>query len=160
MERADRILSDRVWRECAARIDELERGRPFCRHGAEHMLDVARLAWIDRLERGEDVGKELIYAAAMTHDIGRHVQYLDGVPHEIAGAEIAEGILTACGFNVAERAEITNAIRLHRDPGSAARDGLAGLIYRADKRSRACFLCAASDDCDWGPEKKNLTLTV
>ena len=40
-----------------------------------HLLDVARLAWIFNLEANQEISKERIYAAALLHDIGRHIQY-------------------------------------------------------------------------------------
>ena len=32
---------------------------------------------------------------------------------------------------------------------------LAGVLYRADKASRACFACQASSQCNWKAVKKN-----
>ena len=42
--------------------------------------------------------KELIYCAALLHDIGRARQYEDGTPHDEAGAAIAGQILNELGF--------------------------------------------------------------
>ncbi len=48
-----------------------EEGRRFCHHDMGHFLDVARLAMIFNLQQGLSVSKEMIYAAALLHDIGR-----------------------------------------------------------------------------------------
>ena len=119
---------------------------------------MARLAYIENLERGLGVDKELIYAAALLHDIGRHLQYTQNIPHDEAGAQLAEIIMADCGFSPAERAEVTQAILQHRGDGDRSRDGLAALLYRADKASRACLFCAAEPECNWSREKKNMTI--
>jgi HD superfamily phosphodiesterase len=123
-----------------------------------HLLDVARLAWIFNLEEHLDIEKERIYAAALLHDIGRHIQYLEGTPHQEAGVPIAVQILKDCGFTEEEQAEISEAIARHRDVSVRDTKTLAGLIYRGDKASRACFGCRAEKECDWSREKKNLLL--
>ena len=50
-----------------------------------HLLDVARIAYIRNLEKGYGFRKDVIYAAAVLHDIGKALQYEEKVPHEIAG---------------------------------------------------------------------------
>ena len=139
-------------------IARLEQDRVFCRHDRAHLLDVARLAYMENLERGLGVDKELIYAAALLHDIGRHLQYTKNIPHDEAGAQLAEIIMAACGFSPAEREEVAQAILQHRGGGARSRDGLAALRYRADKASRACLICAAEPKCNWSREKKNMTI--
>ena len=121
MERVNRIWCHRTYQECLEKIRAHEETREFCRHTPEHFLDVARLTYILALEegicrkkkfRGKKSGrsfcraeeqaselKELIYAAGLLHDIGRHLQYEKGIPHEKASAEIAEKILSDCGFS-------------------------------------------------------------
>ena len=54
-----------------------------------HLLDVARIAYIRNLEKGYGFRKDVIYAAAVLHDIGKALQYEEKVPHEIAGERIA-----------------------------------------------------------------------
>ena len=99
-----------------------------------------------------------IYAAALLHDIGRHLQYTRNIPHDQASAQLAEVILADCGFSQAERAEVENAILQHRGRQDRQREGLAGLLYGADKASRACLFCPAEPECNWSPEKKNMTI--
>ena len=45
-----------------------------------------------------DLSRELIYATALLHDIGRAEQYLHDIPHDIAGTEIAREILADLNF--------------------------------------------------------------
>lgn len=153
-------------------IQQSEKNRVFCNHTLEHFLDVARLSWIYNLEENSGIDKELIYAAALLHDIGRYQQTADGTPHQQAGAALAEIILPQCGFHRDEISEILFAIRQHRsDPAAQTADRpqekqtvlsekLAAYLYRADKQSRCCFACPALDSCNWENEKKNLTIKI
>ena len=144
MERVNAICRHPLWRDSVRQIAHLERDRQFCRHDLVHFLDVARLAYIENLERGLGVDKELIYAAALLHDQ--------------ASAQLAEVILADCGFSKAERAEVEDAILQHRGQQDRQREGLAGLLYGADKASRACLFCPAEPECNWSPEKKNMRI--
>lgn len=156
MERVNRILKNKKYQDYLQKNKAAEEGRIFCCHNMEHFLDVARIAYILCMEEKLAVSKEHIYAAALLHDIGRHVQYMDGTPHEKASALLAEDILRECDFVKSERDEILQAIREHRNAEIATQKDLAGLLYRADKASRACFSCKAEGLCDWKAEKKNL----
>ena len=130
-----------------------EQTRRFCRHDLEHLLSVARLMYLYTLEEGTGLPKELIYATALLHDIGRHAQLSRGIPHEVAGRELAGRILQDAGFPDAEICRVQQAISAHRQGGDA--DLLAAYLYRADKQSRACYACAARADCNWPPGKQN-----
>ncbi|MGN0402523.1 MAG: HD domain-containing protein [Acetatifactor sp.] len=156
MERIDRILNHDLFIENLKKNKEAEANRRFCRHDITHFLDVARIGRIINLEEGLEIPTELIYAAALLHDIGKHRQYREGIPHEKASAEIAPVILKECGFEQAETDLITEAISRHRNSEIAYERSLIGLLYRADKASRACFACDAEQDCNWKREKKNL----
>ncbi len=161
MKRIDKILADPQYQDCLRQIAEYEKDRIFCHHDMNHFLDVARIAYLLSLEENIDAGgKELIYAAALLHDAGRHVQYADGTPHDIASAKIATEILPRCGFSGDEIREITEAILAHRGNTIAGRTGLAGILYRADKLSRNCFCCSAEKECNWPEEKKNLSINI
>lgn len=155
-----RIWEHPLFQESLLAVEELERERIFCGHGRGHLFDVARIAYIEDLETGAGVPKYLIYAAALLHDIGRHLQYTKGIPHHEASARIAAKILPSCGFDEKDTARILDAILSHRDRAKLTANGLAGMIYRADKRSRCCFACPAKAECDWSAEKKNLALTI
>lgn len=158
MERIDKICSHALWRSYIEKNRQLEKDRIFCGHDTDHFLDVARLAYIEDLERNLNISKELIYAAALLHDIGRHLEYLEGIPHDKASAMLAGDIMNDCGFDTQEQNEIISAIAQHRTAETAMKDDLAGLIYRADKKSRPCLFCRAEKLCNWSSQKKNLKL--
>ena len=78
MERVNKICGHPVWKWHMERLAEYEKDRIFCRHGVEHLLDVARIAYIENLEKNSGLSKEIIYGAALLHDIGRYLQYTEG----------------------------------------------------------------------------------
>ncbi len=154
MERINKILNHDLFLLNIRINDEAEAGRCFCLHNMSHFLDVARIAMILNLNEGLKIPQEIIYAASLLHDIGRHVQYEDGTPHELASARIAPDILRDCGFNDEETGVIIDAILNHRKDVDKI-NGLSRILYEADKRSRPCFICKAVEDCNWSSEKKN-----
>lgn len=158
MDRIDKILKDDLFLFHLNKNIAAEADRRFCRHNMSHFLDVARIGTIIALEEQLDIQREWIYAAALLHDLGKHIQYEQGTPHEIPGSEIAPGILRRCGFDDKETAVIADAIRCHRDGTVADEKTLRGILYRADKASRSCFGCEAEPDCNWKGEKKNLII--
>lgn len=160
MERINKILNHDLFIKCIEKINAAEADRSFCCHNMVHFLDVARIAYILNLEEDLGIEKELIYGAALLHDIGRHEQYADGIPHELASARIAPKILIECGFNEKETGVIIDAIRLHRTSEIAEEPSLNGILYRADKASRACFACKVEAACDWKQDKKNLQIKL
>lgn len=158
MERIDKILKHALFLYHLAENEKAEEERQFCHHDMIHFLDVARIAEIINLEEGLGLNREWIYAAALLHDCGKHVQYEDGTPHEVASARIAPEILRDCGFEKAEADKIVEAIWSHRDEKIATEPDLRGVLYRADKASRACFACKAEAECNWKDGKKNLVI--
>ena len=156
MDRVDLILENSKYLKYNDKIKQAEEKRIFCLHNMNHFLDVARIAYIMNLEEALGIAKEIIYATALLHDIGRFMQYEEGVPHEEASALLAPEILQETGFTQAEQEEILRAIREHRNKEMAEEKSLAGIIYRADKASRACFACEAEGQCDWEKSKKNM----
>ena len=154
MERVQKILKHPEFKKSMEWIDILERDRIFCGHSITHLLDVARIGWIDNLERGTGFRKDVIYAAGLLHDVGKYIQYKEGIPHHISSAELAKEILMSAGFTVAENEEICQAILSHRDRAAAETSPLGRLLYRADKISRACYACPAAAECDWSEDKK------
>lgn len=159
MKRVNHILSNPIYCNCMEQIADREQDRIYCRHNPEHLMDVARIATILNQEESKNVPRELIYAAALLHDCGRHIQYDNGTPHELASAALAGPILEGCGFTESESKEILQAIRLHRNKEEAAREPLADLIYRADKKSRLCMFCKAADTCKKKSVERNQTLS-
>ena len=156
--RIDRILKHPEFLANLKKNDAAEAHRRFCRHNMVHFLDVARIARVINGEEHFGVDLEWIYAAGLLHDIGRHVQYADGTPHEEASAVIAPEILAECGFSEEEVAIIADAILMHRKSEVAGEKNLRGILYRADKASRACFACPVEQECNWKNEKKNLLI--
>ena len=104
-----------------------------------------------------------IYLAGLIgllHDIGRFVQYEDGTDHAEASADLAMDLLEDAGFTGKEIRIISDAIRYHRDKRVKEDKGLPGILYRADKSSRRCYLCPMEARCDWKKKKKNFTLEI
>lgn len=156
MNRIDQILNHNLFLFHLKANEAAEAQRCFCRHNMVHFLDVARIGMILNLEEQIGVERELVYAAALLHDLGKHIQYEDGIPHELASAEIAPEILQACGFDDKETDVIVSAILGHRDNSVEGERSLRGILYRADKAGRACFACGVRTECNWKEEKKNL----
>lgn len=163
MRRVNAILAHPLYRKCYARLEELECDRIFCRHQMTHLTDVARIAYILNMEEDAGIDKEVIYGAAVLHDIGKYAQYENGIPHELSGERIAAEILgtlpEGCGFSERETRDILTAVRGHRKLRDNA-EPLERLLYRADKASRMCFACPAEKECDWSIEKKNMELKI
>lgn len=158
MDRIDKILNHHSFIENLEKNKAAEADRCFCRHDMVHFLDVARIGMIINLEEGIGISREMIYAAALLHDIGKHRQYGEGIPHEQASGAIAPGILLECGFDENETDVIVDAILQHRNSQMFPERNLRGVLYRADKASRACFSCKAEKECNWKGSKKNLKI--
>ena len=154
MERINNILNNDKYKEYLQKIEKLELEREFCKHDLKHFIDVARIAYILVLENGIDIKKELVYAAALLHDIGRWVQYQSGIPHENASAELSEVILIQSGFDNDEKTIIVNAIGNHRN-GNEELNNFNSIFLRSDKLSRECYKCNATKECKWNDDKKN-----
>lgn len=121
--------------------------------------DREKKQWISGLVQNKNIEHEMvtewIYAAGLLHDIGRWQEYENGIRHEMASAGLAPEILKECGFSNEECGEILLAIRNHRNKNVKDEKSLSGILYRADKMSRACFCCKAEAECDWDLQKKN-----
>lgn len=155
----DRLLAHPSYQHALRTIDDNERTRRFCRHGLDHALDVARILWIIVLENQRAFDKDTVYLAALLHDIGRAVK---GADHDQESVHLARALLADCGATPAQIDVICAAIGAHRtkdtaiDPATAS---LGELLAFADKKSRACFRCAAAQDCYWPDALKNHTIT-
>lgn len=160
MERVNRIIKNTIYVTHYEAIKKAEVDRIYCHHDMCHFMDVARIAMILSHDEGISVCKEQVYAAALLHDIGRDVQYHSGIPHEYASAEIAPAILREAGFTEDEVNVVNEAIREHGDEETANRKDLAGIIYRADKLSRKCFDCNATDTCHKATAKRNMEIKI
>lgn len=155
MDRINQILRHPKYQEYVFQNAKCEWKREFCRHNMSHFMDVARLGYILNMEEGYGFPKDIIYGAALLHDIGRSVQYKEHRPHAEVSAELVPEILTDCGYNEEESAQIVSAIATHSDKSLVGERNLNGLLARADQMSRACYTCTASEKCDWDEERKN-----
>ena len=154
MERVNKLITDEEYIRLSESIELAERERKFCRHGLTHSLDVARICYILNLEENLGIKKDVIYACALVHDLGRAVEYESGLPHHEAGSLIARRLLERAGFEEKEVSLISEAVSLHKDV-IETENRLAIILCRADKLSRMCFDCAAKEECYWKEEKKN-----
>ncbi|MBU5316873.1 HD domain-containing protein [Clostridium bornimense] len=159
MERVTKIISNELYKKSQLAIENLEKERKFCNHDFNHYIDTARIAYIISLEEGYNVDKEIIYATALLHDIGRVDEYTLGISHDIASAEKAKIILKQCFFEDNEIEIIYEAIKDHRGykniKSKEKEMTLSELLYRADKLSRCCYNCDAYLECKWDDEIKN-----
>lgn len=125
---------------------ELE--RPYCCHNEQHFLDTARIAWILVLEGGHNFRRDIVYAAAFLHDTARWKEYEDGrYDHAVESALLAGPILQEAGFGMEEIEIISTAIAEHRQSPGDCSSELGRILSEADKLSRRCWSCAASDGC-------------
>ena len=162
MDNIAKIYNHPVYRKELQFILEAEENRQFCRHDMQHFLDVARIGWILCLERELNISKEMVYAAALLHDIGRGMQYGEGVHHDEASVLLAGHILPECGFSAVQTKEICDAIAGHRMSSEVTecRTDLGKILEEADHASRCCFACGAEPECYWPKEKKNLEIRM
>ncbi len=155
MKRVNQLITHQVYRQYLASNDAAEETREFCHHDFNHGLTVARISYILWLEAEEcPAEKEMVYAAALLHDIGRFRQYQDSaLDHAFIGAELALPLLQACGFDKEECTMITEAIAGHREPNGSI---LAGILKQADQLSRPCMDCPAAEACYWKKKNKEI----
>ena len=145
------ILKNPKFKKEMASIQEAEKDREFCHHSIDHSLDVARIAYIISLENGLGISKDIIYATALLHDIGRSMGKED---HNINSANMAEEIMEECGYDSESIEAAAYAILHHRDK-SGTTASLRDIISIADKECRRCYCCRAYDRCIWKDEDKN-----
>ena len=145
MERINYILHDPEFLNYLKKNQEAEADRIYCHHDLAHFLDVSRIAYILSLEEKLNIDKAILYAMGLLHDIGRWMEYENGIDHAIASKELASGILQKCEFSEIERKEILTAIEGHREKGDISL--LGDILYRADKLSRNCTLCNGRITC-------------
>ena len=154
MKNTNKIVLSKIYRDYLNELEDLERDRFFCRHNYEHFISVARICYIIKLEEDVDVDKDMIYATALLHDLGRVLEIKEGINHAIASVDIAREILEITDFSLEEKNRILECISYHRTK-DAAEDEFFNIFYSADKLSRPCFRCPAYDECNWSYEKKN-----
>jgi len=153
MSRLNRIIENKDFGHYLEKIEQLERRRRFCRHGFDHALAVARIAYAYLLEQSQELPsveylpRDVVYAAGLLHDIGRWIEYETGEDHAEAGSRLARSILQDSGYDVAEQACVLTAIREHRGHGQTGLTRLGRALALADDWARDCRHCPVRDDC-------------
>ena len=151
MKRVNEIWNHPVYQTHLTKSTALGKERKFCRHTVEHFWIRQGLLTYIRWREGLCIPKDLIYAAALLHDIGRHLQYEEGTPHEKASAGIAAQILPECGFTEAECERILDAVLSHRR--SAGRSDF-GRIFTGLTKCRAAVSPARCRKSATGRKKR------
>lgn len=157
MQRIQEIIKHPLFLMHMEKNAESEKDRQFCRHDLSHALDVARISQLRNVEEGLLLEKELLYAAALLHDITKWQQYADKSPHNETAIAPATKILQETGFTKEEIDNICYAIYHHRK-GTGEDNLYARLLFWADKRARACFFCEMGETCHRAQDLKNFTL--
>ncbi|MDE5753875.1 MAG: HD domain-containing protein, partial [Oscillospiraceae bacterium] len=110
-------------------------------------------------EKQIPVDPDVIYAAALLHDIGRTEEYQHGISHDLASIRLSESILQKIQCEEEKKQKILNLIRNHRNQIQNA-DSLESVFYKADKKSRLCFCCPAQIQCNWSQEQRNMQIEI
>ena len=168
--RYNEIINNKEYRKLLMEVEDLEENREYCRHGLEHLLDVARISYIMILEDGADISKDIIYAASLFHDIGRGKSYQSGGNHDKVSADIAKKLLPDYGYNNDEVNQICDAIVSHsgrvnieefkKKRQDKIKLSIADYLKVSDQLSRNCFSCKVSDNCKWNEEEKNTNIKI
>ncbi len=170
MDRVNKIWNHPLYRKEYNFLKKEEEKWIFCGHSIEHFLDVARLMQIYNYENNLGLEKDIIYSAALLHDLGRAEQIRSGMGHHQASAKLASKIMKDCDFSDADIEMVYEAILYHR--GSDNKDVLDGkdlenytkvnklkfILYKADKKCRNCFSCNSFEECNWPMEKRNMDI--
>ena len=176
LDRINAIINNPEYQDWIIANNQAEYGSEYCRHGLEHAFDVARIAyelWLDH--KGNPLAKDIVYAAALLHDIGYWSKFEDlhhddcedddcdcgchghddeqqETPFQVA-ASLAEDILFEAGYHPAMIGEIIKAIlNMEKD----SKEGLSVILKKANELSRPCFICPMKEKCE--KEPKNLRL--
>jgi uncharacterized protein len=101
-------------------------------HGLDHIRRVVSLCEVIGKEEHADM--MVLLPAALLHDIARPLEMREGVPHEEAGAQMAEHYLRSIAYNEENIKKITHAIRTHRYRSTRKPETLeARILSDADK---------------------------
>ena len=160
MKFVESLLHQTNYLEILDSLEQKEETRMFCRHGFEHLLDVARIAYILNLEKNWQLEKEMIYLTALLHDSGRLDSYkIPDLDHALCSLTYAKKWLDEIGYPKAKSEMILYAIGKHRHANHNEADNLLlSAIKTADHLSRSCFRCKAEPECYWSAERKNKTI--
>lgn len=146
----ERILKHEIFIASMDRIMQFEKKRIYCKHDILHSLDVARICYILVLENDLSYSKDVIYALALLHDIGRSKQYESGENHSIIGGKLAVEIMHDVGFLESDIDLVNKIILKHSGEHNVVTPKtLEEAFFQADFLSRQCSYCEAFDTCKW-----------
>ena len=141
------ILKNAEYKSYIEQNCKADSGRKLCSHNLQHAIDVARVAYIISLENGYGIEKDIVYCAALLHDVAKWMQIQNKeLDHAGEGALLAEKILVEIGMDVKVTAAIKDAIIKHRFKDAGA-SNLARVLYDADKSCRLCQQCENIENC-------------
>lgn len=101
-------------------------------HGLDHVLRVVYLC--ESIGKEENADMMVLLPAALFHDIARQKEREMGIPHEEAGAQMAERYLRSIQYDEERIPKITHAIRTHRYRSTVKPETLeARILSDADK---------------------------
>ena len=139
----NKILKNSKYKSYYKKLKHAEMDRIFCKHDIEHSIDMAKLCMFYCKKNNVPYNSDVIYSAALLHDIGRAIQ---GGDHEKHSADIAMSILEEIQCSSSEIDQILSLISKHRD-FSQEINTVESLFALADKKSRKCYECKAQDAC-------------
>lgn len=113
MDTVTQVLEHPQYMACCETITDYEADRTYCRHDMEHFLRVGQIAILLAKENGLSIDAEEIMLAALFHDLGRALQYQNGISHAESSAILAEEILLSIGYDPAKTDRICAAVKCH-----------------------------------------------
>ena len=159
MKYVERLLSNEHYQSLIQQLENLEQERTFCKHGFEHSVDVARIAYIMNLEMNFGQDKEELYLSALLHDIGRIEEYQCGMDHQKASEQVADKLLEEIDYPEEKKETILKRVREHRHLSLEQHEiTVDNFFWFADKKARNCFLCKQQEECNWAKSKRTGTI--
>ena len=107
MERYYNILKHSLYQKILQSLEFYEKERKFCCHNLEHFCDVARIMYIFALEEQSELTKDLIYATALLHDIGRAKEYSERINEFAEMIKESENVVFFGGAGVSTESGIS-----------------------------------------------------
>lgn len=161
-EQIDRLLQHPKYRARLELLQEMEQNRIYCGHNLEHFMKVGCIAEQVVVKNELPFSEDVIFGAALLHDVGRVEQYRQGISHEKASVAFAREILFSLNWDVSDIEMVCEAIGSHSHRQCAADRwekmsalvSLAEVISFADQFSRTCYRCHVADTCKWKEEEK------
>lgn len=95
-------------------------------HGFDHTLRIVHLCEEIGAREGADMA--ILIPAAIFHDIARPIEEETGIPHEEAGARLAEAFLRSIGYPEDSIAGVAHAVRAHRYSAGIAPETLEARV--------------------------------